>query len=104
MTIWPRMMKAKTAASYCDLSEAAFEREICAGRLPAGVMLGGREHWCKNDVNALLEAGCTIAEVSAITGQTHQVVEHYAAKVNRRKLGKSAIVKFEAARRGNSCI
>ena len=58
----------------------------------------------KNAVNALLEAGCTIAEVSAITGQTHQVVEHYAAKVNRRKLGKSAIVKFEAARRGNSCI
>ena len=49
-------------------------------------------------------AGCTIAEVAAITGQTHQVVEHYAAKVNRRKLGKSAIVKFEAARRGNSCI
>ena len=52
----------------------------------------------KNAVNALLEAGCTIAEVSAITGQTHQVVEHYAAKVNRRKLGKSAIVKFERAR------
>jgi len=36
--------------------------------------------------------------VSAITGQTHQVVEHYAAKVNRRKLGKAAIVKFAAAR------
>ena len=52
----------------------------------------------KNAVNALLEAGCTIAEVSAITGQTHQVVEHYAAQVNRRKLGKSAIVKFERAR------
>lgn len=42
---------------------------------------------------------CTIAEVSAITGQTHQVVEHYAAKVNRRKLGKAAIVKFAAARK-----
>lgn len=53
----------------------------------------------KNAVNALLEAGCTIAEVSAITGQTHQIVEHYAAKVNRRKLGKAAIVKFEQARK-----
>lgn len=29
----PRMMKRKTAAQYCDLSEAAFEREIIAGRL-----------------------------------------------------------------------
>lgn len=52
----------------------------------------------KNAVIALLEAGCTIAEVAAITGQTHHVVEHYAAQVNRRRLGKSAILKFEAAR------
>ena len=102
MNAWPRMLKRTRAAEYCDLSVAAFEREIIAGRLPAGVMLGGREHWCKNAVNALLEVGCTIAEVSAITGQTHQVVEHYAAKVNRRKLGKAAILKFEAARKTSS--
>ena len=56
----------------------------------------------KNAVNALLEAGCTIAEVSAITGQTHQIVEHYAAKVNRRKLGKAAIIKFENARKASA--
>lgn len=56
----------------------------------------------KNAVNALLEAGCTIAEVSAITGQTHQVVEHYAAKVNRRKLGGSAIIKLDTARNKSS--
>lgn len=53
----------------------------------------------KNAVNALLEAGCTIAETTAITGQTHQTVEHYAAQVNRRTLGKSAVVKFDQARR-----
>lgn len=53
----------------------------------------------KNAVNALLECGCTIAEVAAITGQTFQVVEHYAAKVNTRKLGKAAIYKFDQARR-----
>ena len=53
----------------------------------------------KNAVNVLLEAGCTIAEVAAITGQTFQVVEHYAAKVNRRKLGSAAIVKLEAHRK-----
>lgn len=39
------------------------------------------------------------AEVAAITGQTHQIVEHYAAKVNRRRLGKAAIVKLEASRK-----
>lgn len=44
---WPAMMKRKTAAEYCDMSESAFEREIIAGRLPAGVMFGGREHWRK---------------------------------------------------------
>ena len=47
MSRWPRMMKRKTAAEYCDLSESAFEREVLAGRLPSPVMLGGREHWCQ---------------------------------------------------------
>lgn len=49
----------------------------------------------KNAVNALLEVGCSIAEVSAITGQTMQTVEHYAAKVNRRALGQAAILKWD---------
>jgi hypothetical protein len=44
---WPAMMKRKTAAEYCDMSEAAFEREIITGRLPAGIMFGNREHWSK---------------------------------------------------------
>ena len=99
VTIQPHMMKRTTAAAYCDLSVAAFEREVAAGTLPMPVMLGNREHWCKNAVNALLEAGCTIAEVAAITGQTFQVVEQYAAQVNRGKLGKAAILKLEAHRK-----
>ncbi|GFM29225.1 site-specific integrase [Novosphingobium sp. PY1] len=49
----------------------------------------------KNAVIALLEAGCTVAEVSAITGQTFQVVEKYANRVNRRRLGRAAILKLE---------
>ena len=53
----------------------------------------------KNAVNALLEAGCTVAEVAAITGQTFQVVEQYAARVNKRKLGKAAILKLEDRRK-----
>lgn len=48
MNVWPAMMKRRTAALYCDMSEAAFEREIVAGRLPAGIMFGGREHWRKD--------------------------------------------------------
>lgn len=47
-TRWPAMMKRKTAAEYCDMSEAAFEREVVAGRLPAGILFGGREHWRKD--------------------------------------------------------
>jgi hypothetical protein len=47
VTRWPRMMKARTAAEYCDLSESAFQGEVLAGRLPAPIMLGGREHWCQ---------------------------------------------------------
>lgn len=54
-TPWPRMLKRDKAAAYCDLSVAAFEREIVAGRLPAGVMLGGREHWCKNALDRALD-------------------------------------------------
>lgn len=55
----------------------------------------------KNAVNALLEAGCTVAEVAAITGQTFQVVEQYAARVNKRRLGKAAILKLEDRRRSS---
>jgi integrase len=52
----------------------------------------------KNAVIALLEAGSTVPEVAAITGQTYQVVEHYAARVSTRKLGKAAMLKFEVRR------
>lgn len=49
----------------------------------------------KNAVNALLEAGCSTAEVSAITGQDLQTIEHYAKGRDREHLGRSAILKFE---------
>lgn len=49
----------------------------------------------KNAVNALLEAGCTVAEVGAITGQSHRIVEYYARRVNTRKLASAAILKLE---------
>lgn len=58
---WPGMMRRRTAAEYCDMSEAAFEREIVSGRLPAGIMFGGREHWRKEAIDAAFDrmAGTT---------------------------------------------
>jgi predicted DNA-binding transcriptional regulator AlpA len=50
------MMKAETAAQYCDLSRSAFIGEVAAGRLPSGVNLGGREHWFRPALDKALEA------------------------------------------------
>jgi integrase len=56
----------------------------------------------KNAVIALLEAGCTVAEVSGITDQTLQLIEHYARKVNKLELGRAAVVKLDAARKARN--
>lgn len=53
----------------------------------------------KNAVNALLEAGCSVAETAAITGQTYKLVEHYAKKINQKRMAKAAIYKLENKRR-----
>lgn len=53
----------------------------------------------KNAVNALLEAGCTLAEVSAITDHSLQMLEHYAKGRDQAKIGRAAIIKFDAARK-----
>lgn len=52
---WPAMMLRKTAAAYCDLSEAAFEQEVNAGRLPAPIFFGGKPHWYRASVDKHLE-------------------------------------------------
>ena len=50
----------------------------------------------KSSVVFLLEAGCSTAEVAAVTGQSLQMVEHYALDVNKKKLAASAILKWES--------
>lgn len=55
MTMWPAMMKRATVAAYLDMSEAAFEREIAAGRMPTGVNIGGRIHWRKDAIDKALD-------------------------------------------------
>jgi integrase len=64
----------------------------------------------KSAVNALLVAGCSTAEVGAITGQSLQMIEHYAKQRDRADLAQSAVVKMEARNkretnrgRENSC-
>ena len=49
----------------------------------------------KTAVVNLLEAECTTADVAAVTGQSIQMVEHYAIQVNQKKLARSAILKLE---------
>lgn len=56
----------------------------------------------KNAVNALLEAGCSAAEVGGITGQDLKTIEHYAKGRDRAKLGRAAILKLEDARKARN--
>ena len=52
---WPRMMRRSTAAAYCDLTSADFEREVAAGRLPEGIRLGSEVHWSRDQLDASLD-------------------------------------------------
>jgi integrase len=54
----------------------------------------------KNAVNALLEVGCSVAETAAISGQTLQLVEHYARRRNQTRLGDAAILKWGGGESG----
>jgi len=49
---WPEMMRQRTAAAYLDLSESAFIREVYRGTLPDPVVLGGRQSWSREEIDA----------------------------------------------------
>lgn len=55
----------------------------------------------KNAVNVFLEAQCSIPEVASITGQSFQMVQHYAQQINQQHMAESAVLKLEN-RRGTS--
>lgn len=74
--------------------QAQMDVPTLASLREAGLVFHGLR---KSAVVFLLEAGCTDAEVSAITGQSREMVEHYARQVNRRKLAAAAILKWETA-------
>jgi integrase len=49
----------------------------------------------KNAVVALLEAGCSVAETAAMSGQSLQMVEHYAKARDQRMLSSAAVLQWE---------
>lgn len=51
----------------------------------------------KSAVVALLEADCTPQQVKSITGQSMQMVEHYAAKINQERIAQTTVRKWEKA-------
>jgi len=55
---WPGMMRRPTAAAYCDMTAAEFEREVVAGRLPVPAVVGGAERWNRRLLDEALERLC----------------------------------------------
>jgi integrase len=53
----------------------------------------------KNAVNSLLEAGCSAAETASISGQSLQMVEHYAKRRAQSRLADAAVLKWQGHRR-----
>lgn len=71
------------------IKEAATEAGLPPSRSPHGL----RRAACR----ALAEAGCTVWEIMSITGhQSSKEVEGYVADVDKKKLAKSAMAKWEA--------
>jgi integrase len=53
----------------------------------------------KNAVTALIEAGCTPHEVQSVTGQSLEMIEHYAKRLNMGRVSEAAILKLEKRNR-----
>lgn len=51
----------------------------------------------RNAVNALLEAGCSVPQVAAITGQSFEMVQHYAQEVDQKLQATSAMNKWKTS-------
>ncbi len=75
-TVWGRQMEAV---------------ELVTGECHGLVFHGLR----KSAVCFLLEAGCSVEEVMAVTGQSRDMVDHYAADLNRQRLARQAMAKWE---------
>lgn len=71
---------------------AWFASAIGEADLPDDCVLHGLR---KSGVVALAEAGCSVAEIQAVSGQSAAMVEHYWRDANRTDLADAAVVKLE---------
>lgn len=86
-----------TQADGRPVGDDAIRKEIQAFTAGYGVHLvphGLR----KNAVIALLEAGCSVAETAAVSGQSFQMVEYYAKQRDQKILSSAAILKWQDRR------
>lgn len=75
---WPRLMRRQTAALYLDMSEAAFEREVLAGKMPAAIVIGGKDHWSRAAIDGA---------IARLTGESEP---DYRRQLRERYNGKAA--------------
>lgn len=52
---WPHLMRRRTAALYCDMTEAEFEREVVSARFPMPVRIGDEDRWSRPQLDAALD-------------------------------------------------
>ena len=91
---------ARHPRDLAPILKAAHGRGIAAATLRDAIQVWGRgrghrivPHGLrKNAVNALLECGCSVAQTSAISGQSIQMIEHYAKARSQSKLARSAML------------
>jgi integrase len=95
----PRRLTILTSSEGRPWTKSGFKATWRKHKPKAVLKLGLVFHGLrKAAVVMLLEAGCTDAEVAAITGQSRQMIEHYARQVNQEKLARSAILRWEQSR------
>lgn len=96
-TIPKRAVTILTSTEAKPWTKDGFKASWNKHRLPAmeGLVFHGLR---KSAVVMLLEAGCTDAEVASITGQSREMIVHYAREVNQGRLAAAAVLKWENSR------
>lgn len=90
---------ARHPRDLAPILKAAHGRGIASSTLRANIQEWASERGYKvvphglrkNAVNALLECGCSVAQTAAISGQSIQMIEHYAKMRSQAKLARSAM-------------
>lgn len=87
------LLTGKRGAAFDPVYFGAwFADAIGEAELPDDCVLHGLR---KSGVVALAEAGCTVAEIQAVSGQSAAMVEHYWRDANKAGLADAAVVKLE---------